>query len=83
MKQVKPTTAGLLAALAKYDKLTRDLADLDAQIAAAGRIWSREQGNVFPLRNEALRRSLALAAEAEARKGDQGSRQGAARSKGE
>jgi len=68
MKMVRPTAKALSAAIARRDRIARDLAELDAKISAAGRDWSRQQGNVFPLRDEALRRSVALALAVEAEK---------------
>lgn len=80
MKPVRPTAQAINAALIRRDKLAADLIALDAAITAAGREWSRQQGNIVPLRVEALRRSVAAAvAEDEKRS----SRQGAARSQGE
>lgn len=58
--RVRATTAGLASAFARREKLADQLKRLDAAIAAAGRTWSAEQGNVFPLRDEALRRAVAI-----------------------
>lgn len=81
MKPVRPTAKAIAAALAKRDKLAADLIALDAAITAAGREWSRQQGNIVPLRVEALRRSVAAAVAEEAKQ--ESSRHSAARSRGE
>lgn len=81
MKPVRPTAKAIAAALAKRDKLAADLIALDAAITAAGREWSRQQGNIVPLRIEALRRSVAAAVAEEAKQ--ESSRHPAARSQGE
>lgn len=67
MTRVHPTAKAIHAALIRRDRLARDLAALDAAIVTAGREWSRAQGNIMPLRSEALRRSVAEACEAEER----------------
>ena len=81
MKPVRPTAKAINTALIKRDKLAADLIALDAAITAAGREWSRQQGNIVPLRIEALRRSVAASVAAEAKQ--ESSRQPAARSQGE
>lgn len=59
MKPIRPTAKALNDAFARRDDLAQRLADLDRAIAAAGRAWSRQLGNIVPLRTEALRRAIA------------------------
>lgn len=58
--KVRPTSKGLASAFARRDKLAAQLARLDTAINEAGRTWSRDQGNIVPLRTEMLRRAVSL-----------------------
>lgn len=66
MSRVRPNPAAIRAAFERRDRLARQLEELDRAITLAGREWSREQGNIVPLRTEALRRAVQPLPDAEA-----------------